>query len=85
MRGFVHEVTYLLVREKDSKKGSFPVGLALTLFQVENSHVMEWSIWWRIDSEKRAFCSNYMYTFCSFSCIKISIKVNEITILVHEL
>jgi len=70
---------------KRVEKGSIPLGWALTLFQVENSHVMEWSIWWRIDSKKSAFCSNYMYTFCSFSCTKISIKVNEITIVVHEL
>ena len=58
------------------------MGWALTLFQVENSHVMEW---WRIDSEKRAFCSNYMYTFRSFPCIKNDIKIDKITIVVHEL
>jgi hypothetical protein len=46
---------------------------------------MEWSIWWRIDSEKRAFCSNYMHTFRSFSCIKNDIKIDKITIVVHEL
>ncbi len=61
------------------------MGWALTLFQLENSHVMEWSLWWRIDMEKRAFCSNYMYTFRSFPCIKINIKIDKITIIVHEL
>ena len=40
--------------------------------------------WWRIDSEKRAFCSNYMYTFRSFPCIKNDIKIDKITIVVHE-
>ena len=44
---------------KTVEKGFIPLGWGLTLFQVENSHVMEW---WRIDSEKRAFCSNYMCT-----------------------
>jgi hypothetical protein len=36
-------------------------------------------------SEKRAFCSNYMYSFCSFSCINNDIKIDKITIVVHEL
>jgi hypothetical protein len=40
---------------------------------------------WQKDSEKREICSNSMFTFRSFSCFKISIKVNEITIVVHEL
>jgi hypothetical protein len=66
-RWSVHEVTCVLVPEKGSKKGFIPLGWALTLFQVKNSHVMEW---WRKDSEKRAFCSNYIYTFRSFLCIK---------------
>ena len=81
-RWSVHEVTCVLVPEKGSKKGFIPLGWALTLFQVKNSHVMEW---WRKDSEKRAFCSNYIYTFRSFPCIKNNIKIDKITIVVHEL
>jgi hypothetical protein len=69
---------------KRVEKGFIPLGWALTLFEVENSHVMEWSIWWCIDSENRAFCSNYMYTFRRFSWIKNDIKIDKITI-VHEL
>ncbi len=67
---------------KRVEKGSIPLGWALTLFQVENSLVMEW---WRIDSEKRAFCFNFMYTFCSFPCITNDIKIDKITIVVHQL
>jgi hypothetical protein len=69
---------------KRVEKGPFPWG-GWPFFQVENSHVMEWSIWWRIGMEKRAFCSNTMYTFRSFPCIENDNKIDKITIVVHEL
>ncbi len=66
-RWLVHEVTCLLVPEK----GSIPLGWALTLFQVQNSqHVMEWSIWWRIDREKGPFAPTTCILFVLFHVLK---------------
>ncbi len=52
-----------------------PLGWALTLFQVENSHVMEWSLWWRIDREKGPFAPTTCILFVDFNELKLTLRL----------
>ena len=52
-----------------------PFGWALTLFQVENSHLMEWSISWRIDSEKGPFAPTTCILFGVFHGLKMVLRL----------
>ena len=59
------------------KKGSIPLGWALTLFDrfSGGKQSRDGVDQWKKDSEKREFCSNSMYTFRSFHVLKMVIRL----------